>query len=363
MRRTVGLALVVIGALLLVLSPLLRWYAYPRLAVVSDTVAEGETLVVPDWCTADGQEETLEAGDPNVACTMSAGEDVTVLDITAVAQGKDDVTRTVDIMSVRRVVPDVGVGTDDTAVWETGVNTMDAGATDPDKSTLSAYTARVAFDRNLGSAVPGFSQYYWPSDDPDDKVERDHTGQYFKMPFDTQQQDYDWWDPTIGETRPMVFDAEDDLEGLAVYRFVQEIEPTVVAELDVPGSLFDVDEPTVEADRVYKNTRTVWIEPTTGVVIKGQEDQDAYLEYNGRRGPTVTAGTIAYTDEQVEANVEKYESSARLLGLVHTSVPIWAAVLGVVLIAAGVSMAARAGRYRRRDRSPSDDITPMEAAR
>ena len=56
MRRSIGLALVGLGVLMLVAAPLLRWYAYPRLAVVSDAATE----------------------------QISTGQDVTVLDRAAV---------------------------------------------------------------------------------------------------------------------------------------------------------------------------------------------------------------------------------------------------------------------------------------
>ena len=51
-----------------------------------------------------------------------------------------------------------------------------------------------------------------------------------------------------------------------------------------PASFFDIDEEgDVTLDRVYSNTRTLWIEPETGVIIRGQEDQLSVAEYEGEQ--------------------------------------------------------------------------------
>jgi hypothetical protein len=73
------------AAFLLVLAPMLRWYAYPRLAVVPADV--------------DG--------------TLVSVGDATVFDI------DDRVERRTDLTSVRTVRSDVSTGTGEVAVWDT----------------------------------------------------------------------------------------------------------------------------------------------------------------------------------------------------------------------------------------------------
>lgn len=341
MRRNVGLVLVALGALLFVLAPMLRFYAYPRVAVIGDLATEDGTPV-PEACQTKGGATEVDKGEILISCSVSAGSNVEILDLEAIVSGSSNVTRTTDISSVRKVVPNVEEGTDEVAVWATGVNTTDA-----EGETVSAYEELVAFDRSTSQAVPGFNQYYWPSDERIDKKSLDHEGYYFKLPFNTQQQDYDYWDSSLQQTRPMVFDGEDEIDGMAVYRFVQEIEPSDIDDVSAPGSLFGLDEPSVEADRMYANTRTIWVEPNTGVVIRGQEEQDAYLEYEDQKGPVVTKGTIAFTDEQVAANVEQYTSKASALNLVRNVIPIWGGLAGVVLLVVGALMMRRPHQPRR----------------
>ena len=70
--------------------------------------------------------------------------------------------------------------------------------------------------------------------------------------------------------------------------------------LEVPGSL--VGEPgkdSVVVQRTYQNTRTLWIEPVTGAIIKGQEHQLATFAYNGEDKVTATKVPIHYDDDTV----------------------------------------------------------------
>jgi Porin PorA len=326
MRRNVGLVLLVVGALFLVLAPLLRWYAYPRLAVAPQDQA---------------------------STTVSSGTDVTVFSIPALLAGEDpevvtDVTSTRGTVSVVEDLPE-GTSTDDVAVWETVVDTTNA-----DGDTLTATRSIVAFDRRTGAGVEGYGQSI--DGDP-----IDHEGQILKFPFGTEQRDYEFWDIALREATPAVFDGEDEIDGMTVYRFVQTIEPTVVSQLEVPGSLAGSDAPSIEADRTYANTRTLWVEPETGVIIRGQEEQDTVLVYQGDEVATITSGTIRYTDEQVQANVDEYRPLASQLNLVGTVLPLVLGVLGVIGLIAGVLLLRTPYTPRRAaERVPHDDVDEAE---
>ena len=312
MRRNVGLVLLVFGTLFLVLAPLLRWYAYPRLAVAPQDQA---------------------------STTVSSGSDVTVFSIPALLAGEDpevvtDVTSTRGTMSIVDDRPE-GTSDDDVAVWETVVNTTNAAG-----DTLTATRSIVAFDRRTGAGVEGYGQSI--DGDP-----IDHEGQILKFPFGTEKRDYEFWDTALREATPAVFDGEDEIDGMTVYRFVQTIEPTVVSQLEVPGSLAGSDAPAIEADRTYANTRTLWVEPETGVIFRGQEEQDTVLVYQGDEIATITSGTIGYTDEQVQARVDEYRPLASQLNLVGNVLPLVLGILGVVGLIAGIVLLRSGYRPRR----------------
>jgi hypothetical protein len=91
-----------------------------------------------------------------------------------------------------------------------------------------------------------------------------------------------------------------------VFRFVQSIEPVAHATVEVPGSIVGSGQATVEADRVYANVRTLWVEPETGVIIKGEERQNSALRFRDGATVTLTEATIGYDDRTVSENATEY---------------------------------------------------------
>jgi hypothetical protein len=298
-KRVLGLVLLGLGAFLLVLAPLARFYVYPSVAKAPlDVYSQGTSL----------------------------GPGSTVLSIGSLLSGGDPEVQT-DISSTRTTRGDVEASTDDLAVYDSFSNT-----TDSDGETLTASVERVGFDRFTGEADPDFEHTVDSGDGPEPVA---YEGQVFKMPFDTQQTDYPWWDGSIQQATPMVFESVEDINGLRTYKYVQTIEPTKIADLDVPGSVVGSDEDEVTLDRVYSNTRTIWIEPNTGAVIKGQEEQDAYAELDGERLFTITQADVGYSDEAIQANVDEFGPLGSQLNLIKNILPVWGAIAGFVLLLVG----------------------------
>lgn len=320
MGRRTGFALLGIGAFLLVAAALLRFYAYDRLAV------------------APLDQRTT---------SYSRGPGATIF---SVAKGKEVPA---DLVSTRTVRGDVAAshqaGEDqgrDLAVWETQTYTARAGAqVDLEHPPLSASHDRVVFDRRTGTAVSCCGDFLSATTDPETGEElRDQqtaiTGQYFKLPFGAERTTYRFWDGTLRKSTDLVYQRTEQLEGLEVLRYEQVIEPTVVGQLrGVPASLFGVDEPgTITVDRTYSNTRTLWVEPETGVIIKGQEDQLSVASYRGREVATLTDVVIGYDPETVTRNVDTYASLATQLRVVRWWGPLVGLVLGLLSVLAGLAL-------------------------
>jgi hypothetical protein len=98
---------------------------------------------------------------------------------------------------------------------------------------------------------------------------------------------------------------------------------------------------------MYSNTRTLWIEPETGVIVKAEEDQLTTLDVDGEPVATITDVVISYDDETVAANADTYSSLATQLGLIRWIVPLVGLLLGLLLIGLGVMLMPRDGRSRR----------------
>lgn len=299
MQRIVGFVLIGLGAFFLVLAPMARFVIYPGVAKAPiDVYSEG----------------------------TSYGPGSTVLSIGNLLAGEDPEVQT-DIESTRTTRGDVEASTGDLAVYDSFSNT-----TNSEGETLTASVERVGFDRFTGEADPEFESTVDTGDGPEPVA---YEGQVFKMPFDAEQTDYPWWDGSIQQATPMVFDAVEDIDGLRTYKYVQTIEPTKIADLAVPGSVAGSDEDEVTLDRIYSNVRTIWIEPNTGAVIKGQEEQDSYAELDGERLFTITQADVGYSDEAIQANVDEYGPLGSQLNLIKNIVPVWGAIAGVVLLLVG----------------------------
>ncbi len=311
MKRVLGYILLGLGAFLLVLAPLARFYMYPNLAKAPlDVFSKGTST-----------------GDATVFSIADLAEVQTTISSTRTTRG------------------DVEASTDDLAVYDSFVNTANA-----EGETLTASVERVGFDRFTGVADPDFESTV---DTGEGAEPVQYEGQVFKMPFDAQQTDYPWWDGSVQAAVPMVFEAVEDINGLRTYKYVQTIEPTQIAELDVPGDLVGSDEPAETIDRIYSNVTTIWVEPNTGAVIKGQTDQDSYGELDGERVLTITQGEIGYSEEAIQANVDEYGPLGSQLNLIKNVIPVWGAIAGVVLLIIGGLLVWTSTSSRKRASAPA----------
>ncbi len=329
MGRKTGFALVGIGVFLVVLGLMSRFYAYGKLAVVP--------------------------GDQNTVSRSSA-TNATVFDI---AKQRQIVT---DLQSTQNVVGAPGASAAASkqmgrpiAVWETLVYTTRSGAVvDNANPPLSANHDRVAFDAHTGQTVNCCGAYIAAGASVSTGAEQRDTstpitGLYFKLPFNAQKQTYKFWDGSLKKATDMKYQDTGTIQGLTVYRYQQVIKPTKVSTVVAPASFFGIDKPgDVKLDEIYANTRTVWVEPATGVIIRGQEAQYVVARYQGKQVGTLVDATVGYDHSTITDNVDEYAPLATQLNLVRFWLPIGGTVLGGLLVALGVFLLlrSRTGRAR-----------------
>jgi hypothetical protein len=332
---------IALGIFFVGISALAKFYAYPTLAVAP-----------PD----------------QVAHTVSAGPDATIFSVADLAE-KSGVTlearRTVrgDVAAAEAiskkldrkvVVFDTAVVTDDSKNYQFPDDKSKTA-----EMPLSFVQERVVLDAHTGEAVrwddKDTGEYISTTLEKADRqtAENDgneffhgHDGLVLKFPFGTEKKEYQFWDTTTRKAFPIKYKGEDKLFGLKVYVFEQEVPKQKLAQakqLEVPGSVVkEPGQPVVKVDRTYQNNRTLWIEPITGAIIKGEEKQLASLEYNGEPRVTATKVTIAYDDATVKKNVEGakengveeggYKAKAAQLHLIGFWVPLVALIIGLLLI-------------------------------
>ncbi|TWG96933.1 Protein of unknown function (DUF3068) [Nocardioides sp. J9] len=313
MRSKLAAVAVGLGVFMIVAAVLVRAYAYPTLATVPADY-EGITR--------------LEAKDAQVF-----NSDPEVLE-----------TETTDLEVTSRTIADSGADAPDgTVVWVNSTTVTRA-----DGSVFQQARERASFDAVSGAAVECESCDSWVEVAAGERVPTVREGQVFKFPFDTQKKDYPVWDGTVEQAVDAVYEGEEKIDGLTVYKFVQTIEPQVVETREVPGSVFGSDEASVDAEMWYGMTRTFFVEPTTGSPVDRVEERVQELRYDGETVPAFTA-TVEYTDEQVAELVDDASSNATLLGGMKLTFPLILALLGIALLAAGLFLGRSAAAHRREE--------------
>ena len=264
MRRFLGPVLVGLGVFLVIGGLLLRFYAYPRLAVApidQNSVTK------------------LEATGANI------------FDTTALKP------LTTDLAVQNKTVGDVKASEeqgDNVRVWvgSTSIRSSDG-------TVRSRSTERTAFDATSAEAVNCCGNFEESTDGQRDPVKRE--GLVFKFPFATEKKTYQVWDDSVGSATPATFVKETKIDGLTVYEFQQTIDRVKVGTRQVPASLVGgTGTGNVEGDNMYALDKQIFVEPVTGAIIdqhqhttstvghrrRGQADRDRRAAglHQGHRG-------------------------------------------------------------------------------
>ena len=219
------------------------------------------------------------------------------------------------VFAVQETKADVDKSSDDHVLFvETSCLVFDSGGArecvngnDPD--LITADIDIFATDRVSAMAVEDKNL-------PADAAE--HEGLINKWPFDVEKKTYPYWDGTIGRTVDMKYSGEETIKGLKTYRFEASVsdEEIEVAE-GVPGT--------------YSNAVTVNIDPKTGAIVKGAQDQQRFLE----DGTPALDVSIVWTDDTITESVDDIKAQGRLLTLLLTGVPIIGFVGGLLCLLGG----------------------------
>jgi hypothetical protein len=291
MARRVGFVLVFVGLFLLFFGLFERFYAYPRLKKApldqySSPVATGTG--------------TYFNRSPDKLAEVTGAQ----------------------LMNKRIVRGDVAAGTDEVAVWDSFNSTIDTA----DQGVITATQERIALDRVTAQSVQCCGE------------NPRHQGLTLKFPFDTEKTTYQFWDGPAQRALPAAFTRTETLNGVDVYRFEQRIGPLDVGDQEIPGTLAgEPDTPSVQTNIVYTNLKTLWVEPTTGIIVKAQQDATQVLKtQGGEQVLTLIDAVLTYDEATVEQNADDAASGANRLRLLGTILPIAALLLGLISLAAGV---------------------------
>jgi Porin PorA len=299
MRRFLGPVLLGVGVFLVVLGGLLKFYVADRVIVTPiDQYAQ---------TTSPGPGSYLDPATLQV--------------------------RSSDLVAVRTLKGDVAASDDDTAVWDVSV-VLSTG----DGQLVRATVDRVATDRRTAEAVNCCGEAV-------DSVPTRHTGVSYKFPFDTQKQDYQFWDSNAKKAVPARYVSEETVQGLTTYKFVSQIPATQIQTREVPGSLVGESAPSVQAPVYYADTRTVWVEPKTGVIVKGSEQNRTTLRDSAGQDKTVVLQfDLTFNEDTQRSQAQLARDNIGRIDLVTTWLPLIGLLVGIVLIIAGLIIMVSADR-------------------
>ena len=182
-----------------------------------------------------------------------------------------------------------------------------------DPRLISAETDVFATDRHTGMSVDDAK--YLPAD------AKHEEGLQNKWPFDAEKKTYPVWDGTVGGAVDAEYVGTQDIDGLETYVYRAAASADGVDVVDgITGT--------------YTSSTEYYIEPRTGAIINQVIHQERVADGVG----TVLDLDLAFTDDQVQTNVDDANDNLSLLTLVETTVPVVGFAVGIPLLLVGLAL-------------------------
>ncbi|WP_149179609.1 DUF3068 domain-containing protein [Streptomyces sp. TRM49041] len=316
MRTRAALAALALAVFCAATAPMLRWYAFPRLAKIP---------------AGQYQETVLEARPATLLRydTMRA-EQVEKVTIVQTLKGNVEESRRIERDAGRQVV-----------VWDALSHVVG-----PDGAMVSQIPERYIFDAHTQDPVHATGESV-----DGDRVRRD--GIAYKWPFLTEKRDYAYFDAQTRSSAPIRYRGTRTFRGLEVYYFEQTVPWTKVPypkKMPLPG----IDSTTLEAQtgttRWYTTKRMFWVEPVTGAPVNGEEIHREELRggslLGGRDRVTAFAGHVRMRADYLAHTVDLVTANRTKVLILVRYGPWTCALLGVALFALALALEARARQRR-----------------
>ncbi|MGW7420811.1 DUF3068 domain-containing protein [Streptomyces sp. NPDC054813] len=325
MRRKASLVLLACAVFFAALSPLLRWYAFPRLAKIpanqyQDMVLEAKDATLLDYGTMKAKKV------PRVTIVQTLKGDVAAAQKIEKTAGRDVV------------------------VWD-GLSYVQG----PDGKMVSEIPERYIFDAHSQEPVHATGEMV-----DGDPVKRD--GIEFKWPFLTEKRDYEYFDAQTRTTNPIHYKGTQTFRGVEVYYFEQTIPWTKVPmpkKMPVQGITPETVAKT-GTTRWYTTVRKFWVEPVTGAPVYGEEIHKEELRggtlLGGRAKVTAFAGDVKMREDYIEHTVALVEQNRTLVLMLTSYLPWGFLSLGIALLA--LSLCLEAFGRRPADPEPAASTAP-----
>lgn len=325
MKRRLGRIVLAVGVVLLLLTPVLRLAVTPLLA---------QAPRVP--------------GERGFLNHVSTGTISTLFDLESGTSSEPiPVTRT----QTTRGDEEAALGVVDEGLNVSVDSTLDRIVTD-EGALISEVSYRLAPDRRsqaladcCGAAVAGVSASMAGAGNP------------LRLPWFSPEQTYPYYDVTLMAPVDMAYLGRDRVGDIDAMKYQQATPPTPVGTVPVPGRLVGSEQGTVGVGRTYAATRTLWVDPTTGIILRQTERvREALRTPDGKDVVTLLAMTLTSTQEQVDAQVAAAHREGLPVLWAHSYGPALCLVVGGLLVLLGLARMLSLSRTRRAQEDFPDDL-------
>ncbi|MEV6009237.1 DUF3068 domain-containing protein [Streptomyces sp. NPDC051976] len=338
MRRKSSLVLLAFAVFFATLSPMLRWYAFPRLVKVPPSEYQVAVL--------EAKNATL------VDYAALTAKKVSSVSIVQTLRG--------NVREAERVKADTGR---DVVVWDALSYVVG-----PDGKMVSEIPERYVFDAHTQEPVHAAGEMV-----DGDPVTRQ--GIEFKFPFSTQKRDYYYFDAQSRTSAPIHYAGTQKFHGMKVYYFEQTLPwtrvplPKKLPEI-APGApaITPQEVKAIGIERWYTTKRMFWVDPVTGAPVNGEEIHTEELRFpaSSHHAPvTAFAGDVKMRPDYVDHIVHLVKSQRQLVLLMTSYLPWGFGGLAALLLALALVLEARGRRPAdplgedAADRDPSPDRDPV----
>ncbi len=294
---------------------------------------------------------------PGTTAFTSAGTVTSLFDVSAAQDQPEqvpvNVTRTVTTTGDQEASEQEQTAGSNVAVTDTVEQTLTA-----DGRLVDQTQARLAADRRTqalvdccGARVSGTT------------FSMAGAGSPLRLPWFTPQATYPYLDTTLMAPVEMAYLGHDTVDGADTLKFQQATGPTELGTVPVPGELIG-EEGTVRLARAYSVNRSLWVDPTTGIIVRSSERvRQTLRDDSGRDVVTLLSMTLGSTPETEAAQLRAARAEGRPVLWAHTYGPLLCLALGVLLLVAVVVGAVLRMRERRVEEDFPDELATFEDLR
>ena len=184
-----------------------------------------------------------------------------------------------------------------------------------DPRLLSVTTDRVTTDRKSAQAVH-VAKY---SENVNGNASIRHSGLAYKWPIDAKKQTYQFFETNLMKAFPATYQGTSKIKGLKVYEYIcaTGTQPYKIQGL-FPGT--------------YNDTRTVWVEPRTGAIIKGVEHTVQTLD----SGQVALDATFTFDPDAIDYQANFAKSKINDLKKAQLWGPLVVGIFGLAALIGGI---------------------------